>query len=118
MFLKNDITLEIFIKNLIENIFFPIDKPIIANVTESDGEDIFGDEVEDKFDESASEIDDLITTVYQVAIINESGSVNNLIPSVRTNCSCTSACKTKRCPCKNANLQCNLNCHNKKQHVF
>ena len=112
IFLKYDITLEIFIKNLIENIFIAIDKPKVAKVTESDDEDVFGDEGEDEFDESASETDDLITTVSQAAIINESDSVNNLISSVRTNCSCTSACKTKRCPCKNANLQCNLNCHN------
>ena len=60
------ILLAIFIKNLIENIFIAIDKPKVAKVTESDDEDIFGDEGEDEFDESASETDDLITTVSQV----------------------------------------------------
>ena len=41
MFLKNDINLEIFIKNFIENIFIAIDKPKVAKVTESDDEDFF-----------------------------------------------------------------------------
>ena len=59
IFLKNDITLEIFIKNLIENIFIAIDKPKVAKVTEGDDEDVFGDEGEYEFDESASDTDDL-----------------------------------------------------------
>ena len=60
-------------------------------MTESDDEDVFDDDGEDEFDESDSETEDLVTTVCQVAIINDSDSVNNLIPIVRTNCSCTSA---------------------------
>ena len=73
---------------MIENIFIAIYKPKVAKVTESDDEDVFGDDGEDEFDESASETNHLITTVSLVAIINASDSVNNLIPSVRTNC-CT-----------------------------
>ena len=53
--LKIDITLEIFIKNLIENIFIAIDKPKVTKVTESGDEDVFGDEGEYEFDESASD---------------------------------------------------------------
>ena len=49
------------IYNLIENIFIAIDKPKIAQVAESDDEDVFDDDGEDdEFDESASQTDDLV----------------------------------------------------------
>ena len=63
MFLKNEITLEVFINNLIENIFIAIDKPKVAKVTQSDDKDAFDDDGQEELDESASEKDEFVTTV-------------------------------------------------------